>query len=262
MSDLNRIKEKLAKLLRLGEDNAATPGEIQNALNAASLLMARHQLTRDDIDTAALDPTAKVSLGRHFAFCKGANLTIWEGILTTFVCEFIGPVQCYTSKNQPVRRNGIADLLGNSGVEEVRTATAIVFYGADEDARCASELFEELRDAVATMAIVRWGTWARGDGASYAYGFASSLQQANQTSRRALHHTDAETTALMLRAEQNSLAIIDKATSWLATTHNIRLAKRTGPRRLTITSNAALTEGRRDGANYSVTRPGQQPRID
>jgi hypothetical protein len=263
MSDIDRIKDKLAKLLRLGEDTAASEGEIQNALNLATQLMARHQLTRDDIDTSAPDPMAKVAMGRHFAFCKGSKLTSWENQISHFVKTFIGSVSCYVAGQMPVRKNGIAaDFFGGAG--EPRTAQAVAFYGSDEDARCAVALFEELRDAIATMAIVRWGGWARGDGFAYAFGFSQGLIDAHKNARHNLMHQDQATHALILKSESTALAIVSKARDWLATTHNVQLQKRSGSRKVSMRgSNAhtALGEGRRDGANYNVSRPASRSRI-
>lgn len=218
---------------------AASEGEIQNALNLATRMMAKHQLTRDDIDTSAADPTAKVAMGRHFAFCKGANLSTWESILTHFIKSFIGSVSCYNAGKIPIRKNGIATEIFTQG--QPRTAQAVCFFGSDDDARCAVELFEELRDAIATMAITRWGGWARGDGFAYAFGFAQGI-------------SDAHTTAL---------AIVSKARDWLAETHGVRLQTKASRRRITLRGNSgtALSEGRRDGSSYQVSRPGRNPRI-
>ena len=254
MSDIDRIKDKLAKLLRLGEDTAATDGEIQNALNLATQMMAKHQLTREDIDTSAPDPIARVTLGRHFAFAKSTKATTWESQLSSFVKHFIGSVSIYTTV-ATVRRNGLVEMAG----DDPRRAAAFVFYGSDDDARCAAAMFEELRDAIATMAIIRWGGWARGDGNAYAFGFVTGLLEAHRDSKRALMNSDATTHALILKSDETSLAIIDKGRQWLATTHNVRLGKpKSSSRTITFRgSNArsAISEGRRDGANYDPTRP-------
>lgn len=262
MSDIDRIKEKLAKLLRLGEDNAASEGEIQNALHLATQMMAKHQLTRADIDMAAADPIAKVALGRHFAFCKGATLTTWESSLTSFVKNFIGSVSCYNAGKMPIRKNGIAaDFFA---ADSAREAIAIAYYGSDDDARCAASMFEELRDAVATMAIIRWGGWMRGEGGAYAYGFVCGLLEAHRSAVQSLTHQDATTTALMLKSESFSLAIVEKGKTWLATTHGVQLRARKGTRRVGYTganARTAMNEGRRDGANYNPTRPASRNKI-
>ena len=262
MTDLTRIKDKLAKLLRLGEDTAASQGEIDNAITLATQMMAKYQLTRDDIDTSAADPVAKVALGRHFAFCKGANMSTWEVVISHFVTAFIGSVSHYTAGKMPVRRNGIADFFG-APEGEARQACAVAFYGSDDDARCAVELFEELSQAISTMATIRWGGWARNDGAAYAYGFASSLRDANAKARRQLHAADSTTSALMLRSETNALAIVSHAKAWLANTHKVKLVSK-GRRSVRLSggnSSRAYSDGQRDGSNYNVSRPGSNLRI-
>lgn len=263
MSDIDRIKEKLAKLLRLGEDSAASEGEIQNALNLATQLMAKHQLTREDIDTTAEDPFARVTMGRHFAFCKGTRASTWECMVAEFICEFIGSVSRYLTKNAPLRKNGIhQDIMrGFEKQGESFVAPAFCFYGSDDDARCAADMFEELRDAISTMAIVRYGGWARGEGMVYAFGFASGLREANRNSRIAMKNSDPTTTALVLQSEKNALAIVKKAESWLATAHNVKLAKGSSRSVKLGGRQGAYAEGRKDGSNYSVNRPQSRRKI-
>jgi hypothetical protein len=264
MSNIDRVKEKLAKLLRLGEDTAASEGEIQNALNLATQMMAKHQLTREDIDMSAADPIAKVQLGRHFAFCKGSTLTTWESNLTSFVKNFIGSVSCYNAGKMPIRRNGIAtDFFGGAG-DSAREAIAIAYYGSDDDARCAVSMFEELRDAIATMALIRWGGWMRGDGGAYAYGFVCGLLEAHRSAVKNLMNQDATTSALILKSETTALAIVEKGKDWLATTHGVQLRKKAGRRTVSYSSpnaRTAMNEGKRDGSNYNPTRPGSRTRI-
>jgi hypothetical protein len=156
-----------------------------------------------------------------------------------------------------VRRNGIAETNGRG---EPRMACGIAFYGCDEDAQCAAAMFEELRDAISTMAIIRWGGWARGDGAAYAEGFALGIQTANEKAKAALMHGDSQTTALMLVSEKNQLAIREKAKDWLTATTGMKL--KTGKaRRFSSGSSNARDEGRRDGSNYGVSRPAARQRI-
>lgn len=265
MSDLDRIKDKLAKLLRLGEDLAASDGEIQNALNLAAQMMAKHQLTRADIDASAADPLAKMSYGRHVGFCKGAKSSTWECALAWFICDYLGTVQHYLSNRIPLRKNGIALSLFasvNTG-GNVPTGCGFYFYGPDEDSRSAAAMFEEFRDAISTMAIIRYGGWARGDGFAYAYGFASGLQEANRKARLGLKQdSDSATTALILKSEQTSLAIRNKSKDWLATAHNVKLGKGSS-RSVSLSSSkaSAYAEGKSDGRNYQVSKPQRHKRI-
>lgn len=253
MSDIDRIKEKLAKLLKLGEDSAATEGEIANALNIATQMMARHQLTRDDINLEADDPLAKLQFGRHFAFSKASKATLWEKILSPFVKSVIGSVDCYLEAGLPVRRNGIAEMQAG----EVRTATAFVFYGPDEDAACAAAMFEELRDAISTMALIRWASWQTGSGRAYAYGFVIGLKRAAADAVLKLKSCDNATTALILQSEKTSLLIVDASREWLTKKHGVKLSP---GRKTTLNfkednARKALAEGLADGRNYEVDKP-------
>lgn len=258
MSDINSITDKLAKLLRLSQDEAATDGEIANALNLAARLMAKHQLTRDDIDLNATDPIARVRLGRHFAFSKSSKITSWEGQLAMFVTQFISSVSCYVGRAEMVKYKGIAMLDSNGSP---RTAVPVCFYGSDDDAESAVEMFAELRDAIATMAIVRWGGWARGDGGAYAEGFVSGLKTKIHDAQAALLTSDQQTHALTLQSNKLAIAIVDKAKDWLATEHKIKLGKRSGSSGSRSGSSAARREGRQDGANYNATRPTTRPKL-
>lgn len=256
MSDINRIKDKLAKLLRLGENTAASQGEIDNALTMAAAMMAKHNLTRDDIDLSEADPIARIAYGRHFAFSRGSRLTTWESGLAHFVTEFIGTVSHYSTSPMPVRRNGIAESDGNG---QPRMACGVAFFGCDEDAACAVAMFEELRDAISMMAIIRWGGWARGDGAAYAEGFASGLSDSNKRAKETLMHSDQQTHALMLVSEKHQLAIRDRSLDWLKKTTGIKL--KTVRRAGSNGSDNARSEGRSDGSNYDVNRRGAAARI-
>jgi hypothetical protein len=261
MSNIDRIREKLAKLLALGENSAASQGEIDNALTLAAAMMAKHSLTRDDIDMSALDPIARVAYGRHWAFSKGVSLATWELVLNNFVLEFIGTIKVYSMQKMPVRRNGIAE---TDGKGNVRLACGLAYYGCDEDAACAATMFEELRDAAATMALIRWGGWARGDGAAYAEGFALGIKAANSKAKLALMQGDSQTTALMLVSEKNQLAIRDKANSWLKESHGVDMNKGRKGRSRSFSrsgSNEARAEGRQDGSNYGVTRSASSIKI-
>jgi hypothetical protein len=251
MSDINRTREKIAKLLRLGMDANASQGEIDNAMAMAAQLMARHQLTRDDIDMDAVDPMVKMKMGRHFAFFKGSKATAWEDWLAGFVSDYIGSVGRYHSTSMPLRRNGV-QLLDEEG--NARTGCAIAFYGPEDDAECARILFEELRDDIAMMAILKWGEFAKGDGAAYAEGFVCGLLRQHQAAKEKLCITDTETAALILKAESTALAIMDKAKVWLKDTHKITLRSRRGCKQ-SNGSGDARSEGYQDGQAYDTKRP-------
>lgn len=64
---------------------------------------------------------------------------------------------------------------------------------------------------------------------------------------------DSQTRALVVRSQQNALAIRTEAKQWLKTAHKVRLSK--GARRAGVQKHfdsEAYAEGRTDGARYQV----------
>ena len=250
MRDLDTIKRKLGKLLSLSDDVTASRGEIDNAMAAATRLMAQHNLTRRDIDMKADDPVANVSLGRHCAVSHGAKMSAWEGRLAMFVSDFIGYVNAYTTPPQILRKDGIAitDQDGNA-----RKGCLIWFYGSVDSAEAAVELFEELRDTICAMAQLLYASWMRGDGAVYAQGFVEGLEQARRRSLEELRDSDEQTTALVLRDEKHQMVVRERSRDWLKKKHGVRLSKR---RRGGASGDPnAFRSGERDGRNHGVSRP-------
>lgn len=238
-TDLNKIKDKLAKLIRLSEDSAATDGEISNAINAAQQLMARHNLTREDIDyTDKADPCRNVEMSRFRAWFHGKNRTAWELSLCVFVVDFHGTIKYYSTNAR--------DLSGES-------RAALMFYGPADDAEGAAELFAELDTAIATMAIIRFGGFARKDGAVYAEGFVEGLREKLAAEKLAIRQANAETSALMVVSDSRALALRNKAETWLAVSCGIKLQQGSGLSGGSGSQNARA-QGRADGRNYGVAR--------
>jgi hypothetical protein len=249
--DIEKVKDKLKKLMALSSNGSAADGEIQNAIDAATRLMAQHNLTRDDIDwnDEPEKRTQRVQMGRHTCLSNGVNLTTWEAYLGHFVKEFTGFCSYYREGAQILKKDGII-LRDKNG--EPRKASKITFYGSDESARAAVELFEELRDVIASMAIARFNSWARGDGAAYSEGFAMGLISQLDKSRQRLEAGDEQTRGLVLRDKQNQVAVVNRAKNWLHKEHNIKLS--TSSRRSGSNGSAeARSMGRRDGSNYSTS---------
>lgn len=247
-TDIRRIKDRLAKLLRLGEDSAASEGEVENALRIATELMAKHNLNRADIDTSQMDATQRIIIDKNIAFSKGRDITAWEKMLVNFIKAFIGTVEVYITTRVPLRRNGIA-MLDESG--DIRTGCIITFYGPVDDAEIAVEMFTEIRDDISRMSIIRWGGWARGDGASYAIGFAKGMQDQHQKATQNLLHSS--NNSLILLSQKNTLAIRSKAQEWLST-QGVRITKKKSRITTRINQNA-YDSGKQDGSRYNPSRP-------
>jgi hypothetical protein len=249
--NLDRIKDKLRKLLNLSDSNNASQGEIDNAMNAATRLMSQHNLTRDDIDLSADDPVKNMKIGRHSSVSLGRNFSTWEGSLLNFVSTFIGFTNNYRSPSVALKKNGLA-ILDEDGKQ--RYGSMVYFYGSEDNAEAAVEIYEELRDTTQALGLLLYGGWFRGDGAVYCQGFIRGLVDALDRSMKKLKEFDDQTTALVLVDEKNQLAVTVKAKAWLHKQFGVRLqtkARRGGARG----DPSAYRQGRQDGANYNPSRP-------
>jgi Protein of unknown function (DUF2786) len=74
---------RLKKLLALGADSAAAPGEAANAMRMAQNLMAKHGLTTGDIVAADITETLIQST-------KAVTPPPWEGFLLSEICRAFG----------------------------------------------------------------------------------------------------------------------------------------------------------------------------
>lgn len=235
-NDIDKITSKLAKLIRLSEDNNASDGEIENALNMAQQIMAKHNLTRDDIDTEN-DDFSKIRMNRAFVTCLNNNASTWESLLARFCSDFV--------KNCGYYKNS-----GFYGINKTSKRTVFFFYGSENEVEVAIDLFNELQQAISTMAVTRYNTFYRGDGGAYAEGFVNGLREANERARIELEE-DEQTSALILMSDKTSLAIVNEAKNWLSKEHNVRLYRGPGTRGASGSGNARSL-GRKDGKNYNI----------
>ena len=248
---LSNVKDKLRKLLNLSTNAGAAEGEVDNAMAAATRLMTQHNLTREDVDMHAQDPVQNVRLGRHASVSLGRNFSSWEGMLAVFVKEFIGYLDCYKTPSIALKKNGVA-VLDEDG--HPRFGTMVYFYGSEDSAEAAVEVYEELRDTIQAMGLLLHRGWFKGDGAVYCQGFCDGLDSAYKRSVAKLKICDEQTTALVIVDAKNQEAMSIKAKAWLKLTHgigNLRRARSGGARG----SASAYREGQSDGANYNPSRP-------
>jgi hypothetical protein len=161
------------------------------------------------------------------------------------------------NESSPVRKNGFA-VFDSNGVR--KHAKRVAYYGAEDDCEVAVQLYYELQEAIQTMAIIRFASWAKGDGGAYCEGFVSGLKEANIKSIQRLKDTDTQTNALMLVSEQTQLAIRKGANEYLSKELNIKLRKGAGSQGAKG-SGEARNEGMRDGRNYDAQRPGRTGKI-
>jgi hypothetical protein len=238
--DLTNIKNKLVKLINLSENSAASQGEIDNALNAAAQIMARHNLTREDIDLTNQDPAKNVRMSRAMVQCLNRNSTTWEAMLARFCTEFVSSIGYYKSQ-------------GYHGLNKANKICCYFFYGSKDEVEIAVELFRELQSAISIMAVTRYDNFYSKQGGAYCEGFVSGLEQSNHLEKLKLRG-DSQTNALMIRSNETSLLIIDKAKDWLADCHRVKLKTGQGTRGASDRTGDARTQGKLDGSNYSVTK--------
>ena len=259
-NNIQKVKDRLAKLLNLTEENGASKGEVDNALKIATQLMAKHQLSREDIDLEnASDPTKNVKFDRVSVFTLSAKMFRWELDLLWFVSNFIGSVKFYSTRGAFIaRQNGVA-LLNPKG--EPRKGRKSFFYGPEEDCEATAELYNELQQAIQTMGIVRFGGWAKGDGGAYCEGFVEGLESAREKAMQQLEQGDEQTAALMVLSEKTQLAIQSASKNWLSTECGVNLVKGSGLGGSQSGSGQARGEGRADGKKYNPNRPSGTKKI-
>jgi hypothetical protein len=255
MSDLSKITERMVKLITLESDPAAAPGEKANAMKAIEAIMAKHNLTREDVirDEKEID-LSKVEYGRKEVWSTGRKFAEWESNLSSFVTRIITSVGNYINRDQVVfRKYGMAMVENGKPVKKQR----VYFYGASQDVEEAVALYQELQMVIISMAQYRWGGYARGDGAGYCEGFLNGLYLALNESKKDL---DDQTKYYLELSNETSLALVDGGKDWLSKNHGVRLSKtsrRAGSRKA---SNEARNEGLKDGKNYDYDK--QKPRLN
>ena len=238
---MESVKAKIRKLLNLADDDSAADGEIDNALKFARKLMLKHSIDEEDVRTAeeayaALDGfnVSDVEYGTAAADTTKRNLSAWESMLTQVICDLVGTVKCYSTKSTRTAYGTVR--LDKNG--RWLDHSQIVFYGPDEDARDAAELFREWSETIMAMGVLKYGGSHRGNGRSYCGGFADGMyrkvraQLETEREDVARLHNGATSTALVVL--QNSLEIQrqkrDHAKDWLRTEKGIKLSSRGGSR--------------------------------
>lgn len=259
------ITEKIRKIMAIAGDGAASEEEIENALRHAQRLMDKHHLTEDDLAHAPEDDYATVdraTFGDHRSWV-GVKMYAWETRLSQFVADLVG-VKIYCDYVRPMRVRGVMQFSDDGKRKRGRS---FVFFGVDEDAHIAAEMFDELRLMIAAMARLKWGQVYVRDGGAYCEGFVSGLQSKLCESRdaekleaqRCIAQTDASDRANALVLIERRTALVkykrDKASEWLSKEKGIKL-RSGGSRGGASGSGDARREGHSDGraANVSAIR--------
>lgn len=249
-----RIANKVRKLMAIAGDGSASEAEIQNAMNHANRLIGEHHLTKDDLNHEPQDDYDKVDSAEFndFRTYVGKKQYAWEHRLAMFVSRFVG-VSVYADWKIRIVRgpDGFARFCEKTG--EPLYGKSFVYYGVAEDSAIAVDLFNELRQLIATLAVARWGSVFRGDGEAYSEGFVTGLNTQLEKANR-IEQQGTDSTALVLSHRRRDLIRYkqDKARDWLKAERGIKLragTNKTG----SAGSWEARSEGVRDGKSADVS---------
>lgn len=287
MSKLDDIKRKIRGILAIGNDESgATEAEAENALAFARRLMLRHQLTEADIaqggERTAHEIAADTEYDTVTAYTKGAKMSTWAGWLTHAINGLVGTTQCYIGNCGVTKRTEAGTLdFDESGQEQ--KACEVIFYGPAEDCRDAKALFEEWSILIAALARMKFGGALRGEGRSYAEGFATALctkvndmkkrerEQIESAKGQTVGLLDATTVAhgedqftqgqecsalVVIKSNELMLAKKERGSEWLREEKGIRLQKGSrggGGRHHSDAYGAGQSDGRKADFHRNIT---------
>lgn len=201
-ASLEKVKDRIRKLLNLASNDAAADGEIDNALRFAQKLMADHHLSEDDIGPDGECPEFDASIAemKRQGVGVGRKVSFWERKLCNFVERFVGGVRVYLDQQLVYSRTHLGFVrLDNA---KPMLGQTYYWYGPEEDVQLAAQLFDELRATIIAMARLKWGSVFRGDGASYAEGFVVGLWSK-------LEASEADTRAIAYSSGVRALAVMN-----------------------------------------------------
>lgn len=161
--NINKIKERINKLLNTAANEGSTPNEKAVAMQMATDMMRQYNLDRDDISEDHINATA--SFKTVTIQSLWSRMTPWESQLAVFVTMYIVKgVYCVESK------------IGNTGRNRGAVGRGILNYtGAGEDAEIAAATFTFLRDLLVAQCTAKYGSPVRDDGRMYSLGFVRGL---------------------------------------------------------------------------------------
>lgn len=253
----DKIKDRVRKLLNLANDPAAFDREIENAMRFARRLMLQHNITEQELGTPR-DPhevAAETEYAQADAFSFGSNISNWECFLMSAISKLVGTVGAYKTSETRTKKTTAGTIVFDAKGQP-QEGKRVVFYGPAEDARDASELFAEWVNVIAAMARLRYGGCFRGDGRSYAEGFAQALLLSVQNiQKKEVKEIAAESTgrALVIR---NAFCLIEakkaRGAEWLRQELGIKLRKTSG--NVNRNNPDAFGAGMNDGKKSSFTR--------
>jgi hypothetical protein len=138
------------------------------------------------------------------------------------------------------------------------------FYGPAQEVAEAVEIFTEWSRLIASMSLMKYGGVFRGDGAKYAYGFATALARSAQSAAserrrlpgRQLEHQGKTCTDLTIAGRHE--IIKKEAENWLEKDKGVKLRKGGARTGYSAGGTSAYEAGRRDGSNAGFGRSGRK----
>jgi len=202
---MDKVKDRIRKLLALAADDAEVDGEITAAMKLAAAAMEKYQLDMADLEAATeAQQEGLVQGSREFieyGATVGKKFAKWEGVLTLAIQELVGSVRAWHGRSRVS--------VGTFGKEEVRSR--VVFVGTAEDAHLAAELFGEWRHVIATIAQGKFGGVYGGPGARYCMGFATSLMDKSRVASEDRKRVVTDSTRAIVPYGGGSLAEVIQA---------------------------------------------------
>lgn len=131
--ELDKIKDRIAKLLRMAKD-ASSPNEAAIAAQRARSLMDKHQLDAFDVDNRFDDEFADTAATRFYASLPQ--------YLSLFACAIAKYNDC-----QGKFESGKVDYKKKAG-DQMQAGKRIVFLGLKSDVELAIQMFNELTETV------------------------------------------------------------------------------------------------------------------
>lgn len=240
--NVEQVKKTIRDLLNLAENDAATEGEINNAITFARRLMDAHHLEADD----CVERPTEDSFDRQAVFGNSGNLVIWETNLTHFVEELVGSVNRYFTGKIEV--TGIDRIrLGKPGLKN-----GIYFYGPAEDVQLATDIFHDLYATIMASSHLKYRSAARGEGREYATGFVKGLLFKLREAKQKDKDTDVASRALIVRSDLIVTEKKEKGKNWLMTDQKVKLRNATR-QYSSIYKGNAYDEGVSDGKKVNPT---------
>lgn len=249
MIQLDRVKEVIRNILNKTSENGCTDAEVNTAIGKAKELMLKYHLSEEDLQESQESQEFNIenaNCAKVNANSIGGKSYNWDQHLAVFCCEFVGAVHAIKNIKQIRRKNGFVVMKN----DKPDTCTVYTFYGLEEDAKFAAELYEELSLITKTMAMMRWGTIFTGAGKAYALGFVKGLSDQIQKTEEQLRLSNS--TALVVRRD----ALIQAKKNRVSKVFGIKF--KFGKTRSNYNMEY-YNEGREDGRNATI--PGKSKRI-